>query len=313
MRAFLAFLASFVLAGVLSACVAYPAYELTSSLAPWPFHRVAARIAMLLLALELVWLCRYLRVRTKRDFGFGLPWRAFVGQSFLWAFIGMATAAVGGAFLLGTGLREINPDFTPSAAAVARLLFIGASSGLAVALIEETVMRGAMHTAIQRESGDWAAALLTAPLFAITHFFAKVRIPPTELAWHSGFDLLTRSFAPLSHFAAVLDSFLAWLAVGLVLSLTRVLTGNIAVAIGLHAGWVVILRMLQESTARSTAASPAFDPWVGRFDGLLGYWLLPWALAIAVALWLTRAAWVPHARGAVPEATGANGASASSR
>ncbi len=39
-----------------------------------------------------------------------------------------------------------------------------------------------------------------------------------------------------------------WLAVGLILSLTRVLTGNIAVAIGLHAGWVVVLRMLQEST-----------------------------------------------------------------
>jgi hypothetical protein len=174
-------------------------------------------------------------------------------------------------------------------------------------------MRGAMHTAIRRESGDWAAALLTAPLFAVTHFFAKVRIPPAELGWHSGFDLLTRSFAPLSHFSVVLDSFLAWLAVGLVLSLTRVLTGNIAVAIGLHAGWVVILRMLQESTVRGAVPSPTFDPWVGKFDGLLGYWLLPWAVAIGATLWLTRASWVPRAAGARPQATGANGASASSR
>jgi membrane protease YdiL (CAAX protease family) len=261
---------------------------------------------MLLLALELLVLCRYLGIRTKRDCGFGLPWRAFVAQSLLWGGIGMATAAAGAAFLLGTGLREFAPDFILSAVAVMRLAFIGASSGLAVALIEETVMRGAMHTAIRRESGDWAAALLTAPLFAVTHFFAKVRIPPAELAWHSGFDLLARSFAPLSHFSAVLDSFLAWLAVGLVLSLTRVLSGNIAVAIGLHAGWVVVLRMLQESTVRGATAAPAFDPWVGKFDGLLGYWLLPWALCIGITLWLTRAAWVPYA-------TGANGASASSR
>jgi hypothetical protein len=36
---------------------------------------------------------------------------------------------------------------------------------------------------------------------------------------------------------------------------------------------------------------------VGRFDGLLGYWLLPWGIAIAAALWLTRRAWVPYARG----------------
>jgi hypothetical protein len=28
---------------------------------------------------------------------------------------------------------------------------------------------------------------------------------------------------------------------------------------------------------------------------LLGYWLLPWGICIAVALWLTRAQWVPRA------------------
>ena len=115
-----------------------------------------------------------------------------------------------------------------------------------------------------------------------------------ELGWGSGFDLLQRSFAPWGHPSLVFDSFLSWLAVGLILSLTRVLTGNIAVAIGLHAGWVVVLRMLQEATRGGNA--PAYAFWVGRFDGLLGYWLLPWAVCIAAALWLTRALWAPPAR-----------------
>ena len=132
------------------------------------------------------------------------------------------------------------------------------------------------------------AVLLTAPLFAVTHFFAKASIPPDQLHWSSGFDLLARSFAPLGHPALVIDSLLAWLAVGLILSFTRVLTGNIAVAIGLHAGWVFVLRILQESTGRGAAAPDSM--WVGRFDGLLGYWLLPWAAAIGLALWLTRSA-----------------------
>jgi membrane protease YdiL (CAAX protease family) len=152
-----------------------------------------------------------------------------------------------------------------------------------------------MHTAIERESGPWAAALLTAPLFAILHFFAKARIAPADVGWGSGFDLLFLSFAPLGHPALVFDSFLSWLMVGSILSLTRVLTGNIAVAIGLHAGWVVVLRMLQEATV--SGSSPAYSAWVGRFDGLLGYWLLPWGIAIAAALWLTRRTWVPYARG----------------
>jgi membrane protease YdiL (CAAX protease family) len=121
-----------------------------------------------------------------------------------------------------------------------------------------------------------------------------VHIPAADVRWDSGLHLIVLSFAPLSHPALVLDSFLSWLLLGLILSLTRVLTGNIAVAIGLHAGWVVVLRMLQESTVKGD--SPAYAAWVGQFDGLLGYWLLPWGVAIAAALWLTRSAWVPAAR-----------------
>lgn len=296
MRPFGQFLCLIVMAGVIGACLSYPAYELTSTFAGWAFHRVAGRIAMLVLALELVWFCRHLGISTRRDFGYGLPWRTFLAQSLLWGLIGVGTAAVGAAFLLATGLRTPTAEFVPSVADGLRLLLTGLSSGIVVALIEETVMRGAMHTAIERDSNALTAALLTAPLFAALHFFAKVRIPPAEINWYSGFDLLARSFAPLAHFGGVFDAFLSWLAVGLLLSYTRVLTGNIAVAIGLHAGWVVVLRVLQESTVRGT--EPAYAVWVGRFDGLLGLWLLPWATFIGAALWLTRRLWVPPARSA---------------
>jgi membrane protease YdiL (CAAX protease family) len=295
MRAFAWFLGALVLAGLIGAAIAYPAYELTSMFAGFAFHRVASRIAMLLLVAELVWLCRRLNLRTKRDLGFGLPWRRFVGQSVLWGAIGVATASLGAAFLLATHLRVMDGGFVPSAPSFAHIFLIGLGSGIAVALLEETVFRGLLHTAIERESGPWTAALLTAPLFAVLHFFAKVRIPAAEVGWGSGFDLLARSFAPLGSPALVFDSFLAWLVVGLILSLTRALTGNIAVAIGLHAGWVVVLRMLQQSTV--SGSSPAYSAWVGRFDGLLGYWLLPWGTAIAAALWFMRSVWVPYARG----------------
>ncbi len=294
MRAFAWFLGAILLAGLLSALLAYPAYELTSSFANFAFHRVASRIAMLLLAAELVWVCRHLQLTAKRDFGYGLPWRRFVRLGLLWGAIGAASAGVGAFFLLSTHLRIMNPGFTPGALSIVRIFAVGLGSGITVALIEETVMRGAMHTAIERESGPWSAALLTAPLFAALHFFAKASMAPEELGWGSGFELLQRSFAPWGHPSLVFDSFLSWLAVGLILSLTRVLTGNIAVAIGLHAGWVVVLRMLQEATRGGNA--PAYAFWVGRFDGLLGYWLLPWAVCIAAALWLTRARWVPAAR-----------------
>jgi membrane protease YdiL (CAAX protease family) len=294
MRAFAWFGAVIVLGLGLSALIAYPLYTVVAEVGDWPFHRVASRIAMLVVGLELLWLCRRLDIRTQSAWGYGLPWRRFLSVSAAWGLAGILTAALGALFLLRSGLRVAAQDFTATPAALARVALVSLGSGIAVALLEESVMRGAMHTAIERESGPWAAALLTAPLFAILHFFAKARIPPELLGWGSGVDLLLRSFVPLSHPGLVLDAFLSWLVVGLILSLTRVLTGNIAVAIGLHAGWVFVLRALQQSTVRST--SSAYAEWVGRFDGLLGYWLLPWGLGIAAALWLLRARWVPAAR-----------------
>jgi membrane protease YdiL (CAAX protease family) len=221
--------------------------------------------------------------------------------SLLWGAIGVATAGIGAAFLLLTHLRVRDPAFVPSALSLAHIFVVGLGSGIAVALLEETVFRGAMHTAVEHESGAWAAALLTAPLFAVLHFTAKTRIDAAHLGWGSGFDLLGLSFAPLGHPSLVFDAFLSWCAVGLILSLSRALTGNIAVAIGLHAGWVVVLRMLQQSTSGAVAAAAGagggspYAAWVGRFDGLMGFWVLPWGIAIAAALWITRSSWVPYA------------------
>ncbi len=294
MRAFAWFVGLLLSSLLVSAVIAYPLFELVASIGDWPFHRVASRIAMIVVALELVWLCRHLNLRTKPDFGYGLPWRRFLAQASGWGTAGVATAAVGAGFLLAAKLRVPAPQFLPTAGNLTHIALVGIGSGIAVALIEETVMRGAMHTAIERESGPWAAALLTALLFAITHLFAKASIPTADLAWRSGFDLAVRSFAPLSHFASILDSLLSWFVIGLVLSLTRVLTGNIAVAIGLHAGWVVVLRMLQQGTVLQTGQP--FSPWVGSFDGLVGYWLLPWGACVALGLWGLRARWVPAAR-----------------
>jgi uncharacterized protein len=292
MRAFAWFLGVLVAAGLAAASIAYPVFELTSRLAPWPFHRVYGRIAMLAAVGALVFWCRRFGVANSPGLGYALPWRRFCAVAALFAGVGIVTASLGAAFLLIEGIRVISdPSALASPAHLAHLVLIALSSGLAVALLEETVMRGALHSAIARESGQMTALWLIAPLFAVLHFFAKTHVDSP--GWASGFHLLAGSFAPLGNLGDVLDSLLAWAAVSLVLSLTRILTGNIAAAVGLHAGWVVVLRLLQEATGSGTVHSA----WVGRFDGLLGYWVLPWAAAIALVLWSTRRIWIPYAAG----------------
>jgi len=305
MRAFAWFLGVLVAAGLAAAAIAYPVFELTSRIAPWPFHRVYGRVAMLAAAGALVFWCRRFGAANGRGLGYGLPWRRFCAVAALFAAVGMVTASAGAAFLLLEGIRVVaDPAALASPAHFAHLALIALCSGLAVALIEETVIRGALHGVIARESGQMAALWLIAPLFAVLHFFAKTHVDAP--GWASGFHLLAGSFAPLGNLRAVLDSLLAWGVVSLVLSITRILTGNIAVAVGLHAGWVVVLRLLQQATGSGTVQSA----WVGRFDGLVGWWVLPWAAAIAIVLWSTRRVWVPYAAG---EPTGASSASLSSR
>ena len=292
MRAFAWFLGVLVAAGLAAAAIAYPVFELTSSVAPWPFHRVYGRIAMLAAAGALVFWCRRFGVANGRELGYGLPWRRFCAVAALFAAVGIVTASAGAAFLLLAGIRVVSdPASLASPAHLAHLALIALSSGLAVAMIEETVMRGALHSAIARERGQMAALWLIAPLFAVLHFFAKTHVDSPD--WTSGFHLLAGSFAPLGNLRAVLDSLLAWAVVSLVLSLTRILTGNIAAAVGLHAGWVFVLRLLQEATGSGSVQSI----WVGRFDGLVGYWVLPWAAAIGMVLWSTRRFWTPYAAG----------------
>ncbi len=305
MRAFASFLGVLIAAGLAAAAIAYPVFELTSRIAPWPFHRVYGRIAMLAALAALAYWCKRFGVANRRDLGYGLPRGRFCMVALQCGLFGILTAGAGAAFLLTQGIRIVpDPAALLAPARLLHLALIALSSGIAVALIEETVMRGALHSAIAREAGEWSALVCTAPLFAVLHFFAKTHVDAPH--WASGFYLLARSFAPLADFTSVLDSLLAWTAVGAVLSLTRILTGNIAAAVGLHAGWVAVLRILQEASGSGAVHSA----WVGRVDGLLGYWMLPWCAAIAIALWATRTVWVPYASG---DATGASKASLSSR
>lgn len=298
MRAFLAFLLALVAAAVLGAALAYPVYELLHPVAPWPFHRIANRVTLLVLVLVLVIYCRRFGLRTRTDFGYGVRRPRFLAVALLFGALGVASAAAGAAFLLGTHLRTwSDPGALQRGVVWLHLLLAGLGSGIAVALIEETAMRGALYRAIERESGAVAAIGLSSALFALLHFYAHTSIPADQVGPGSGFVLIGTFFSPWAHPADVTDAFLAWLAVGAVLGATRAWTGNIAAALGLHAGWVLVLRILQLATV--PGAGGRYSAWVGRFDGLLGFWLLPWAALLLLALWISRPAWVPYAR-AVP-------------
>ncbi len=155
-------------------------------------------------------------------------------------------------------------------------------SGLAVAFIEETFLRGAMLTAILRESGAKTAVLLTAVVYSATHFFASFRIPAAQVSASSGWELLAGTLHLFAHPLGIADAFLCLFAVGVVLGTVRVTTGNIAGCLGLHAGWVWVMLVVHEMTRPLRTAPLGFL--LSRFDGFIGWLVLAWTIVLGFAL-----------------------------
>ena len=283
MRAFAWFLGLMFVALAAVALFAYPAWTLLHAHFDFPFHRVAERVGMLALLAGFIAVARHLGLADRTSLGYGAPRRIFVREMGVGLLLGVATMVAVVGLMAALGLLEWDSTAPVAAGALARLIVARALSGFAVAFIEETFLRGAMQTAITRESGTRAAVLLTALLYAATHFFAKARIAPEDVTPYSGLVLLGQSLHAFAHFADIADAFLALFAVGVVLALVRAATGNIAACIGLHAGWVWVMLVTHELARPRPGAPLGFL--LSHFDGFVGWLVLAWTLLLAVPMW----------------------------
>jgi membrane protease YdiL (CAAX protease family) len=283
MRAFLILVLLMGLCFAAGALLAYPAYLVVHPLnETWPFHRVAARLAMLLLLIALVVVLRRLQVRTRADWGFGVPRAQFLRSLFVALLLGIVSMLPIACLLLGLEVRELksSPDLAGLIPAIVGRALL---AGLVVAFTEEALLRGAMFSAIARESGERIAIGLTALLYSALHFLSRVRIAPEDVGWDSGLTLLAGTFATFTQPLAIVDSFLALAAVGVLLGMIRAHTGHIAACIGLHAGWVAVIAVLREVSVRTAHSPRAYL--VGDYDGVVGWLVLAWSVIIAAGYW----------------------------
>ncbi len=283
MRAALWFLAAILGTLLLAALLAWPVWQGAHALQPeWPFHKVVSRLWQLLLLAGLVLAVRWLGLRGHGDWGYGLTRRRFLRHLCAGLAIGLATMLPMTLAMQALGLLAPRPDF--NATLLLNGIASGALTGLAVALIEETFFRGLMFRAVFRESGLAAALCSTALLYSAIHFLARARIANGDIGWDSGIALLGSAFSRFAAPAAFADSFVTLLLVGLMLGLVRHRTGGIAAGIGLHMGWVWVIK----STASVTDPDPG-SRWsflVGTFDGYTGWLVAGWAALMLAVAWV---------------------------
>lgn len=164
---------------------------------------------------------------------------------------------------------------------VTRYLFAGLFSGLAVGLIEEFFFRGAMHTGARRTLGFWPVALLTGAFYSAVHFMRPVGLEG-DLNIAGALQMLFGGLERLDHLDEHADRFIALLIVGIFLSMVRERTGSIWWPIGLHAGWVLVIKLSKKLTDPDPQSS---FYWLISADGITGWWSIIWLSALGAVYW----------------------------
>ena len=282
MRAFGWFVGLILLALAAMAVFSYPAWQLLQPHFGFPFHRVADRIGMLALALGFVLTARRLRVADRVSLGYGVPPGVFAREALLGFGLGVGSMALIVAIMVLLDLRSWRLP-APGASVLLHTAGSGLLRGIAVALIEESFLRGAMFSGIARESGTRLAVILTSLVYAVTHFVGRYHIAAADVSWHSGLDMLAGALQSFAHPLAIADAFLCLAAVGVVLGLVRTLTGHIGACLGLHAAWVWVIAFVRETSAPNPAAPLSFL--LSRFDGVVGWLVLAWTIIVGALLY----------------------------
>jgi uncharacterized protein len=282
MRAFASFLGLILIALASIGVLTYPAWLLLHPHFDFPFHRIGERIAMLVGLLGFVVLAPRMKLADRASLGYGIARRLFVRELLMALAIGVLTMVVIVCAMAALGLRDWHKAATLDAAQLTKLIVQSLVSGLAVALIEETALRGIIFTGIQRESGTRVAVVLSSLIFAATHFFAKHHIEASEVTAASGWDLLAGTLHSFAAPLAMGDAFLTYFAVGVILAAVRSSTGHIASCMGLHAGWVWV--MLTVTGTSDPVRGEPLSWLLSLTDGFVGWLVLAWCAAIGIPL-----------------------------
>jgi CAAX protease family protein len=233
------------------------------------FDRSILISAFLLLLPILQW------IGLRRLKGLGLrknPWRI---RHLLGGFaISAGTIAALGAFLLAFDVLEWK-DPLPWDRLPPILL-----TAISVAVIEETLFRGAILGLVRQTFTARPSAVFVSVLFSIVHFLNPERDQIVTVNWYSGFELLPRAFWQFSDPLLVLGGFITIGILGLLLAHVTIRTSSLWLGIGIHSGLIFSKMGLNKVTKRVQDITPWFSNditiGIGSILILLVLWSLVW-------------------------------------
>jgi membrane protease YdiL (CAAX protease family) len=278
MRQILLLFIFIALALVCGALLSFPLYLLLQIFTDIPFHKVTSQLSSLL---GLVFIFLYLKfnnILNRTTAGFNLTQIAIAHEVFNGALLGMVIMFVLIIVFLTLGVHEPEPELDFTLKFVMVMLIKAILAGVMVALIEETLYRGAMLGGLSRTTNMPAAIIASSMIYSAVHFIKYPQVTAdAEIGWATGLELLSGAFSRFQD-PAIIDSFLALFAFGVLLALVRLNKGNIIQCMGIHAGVVMAIKIIGDMT--DYVPGNQYEYMVNRYDHLLGYLAFVWLLLI---------------------------------
>jgi len=231
-----------------SALLAWPAHHLISFWVDYPFYKLLGHLAQLL---GLVGAMIYLSLNgllNRAGCGYLISKRSFVYQVGAGLLLGNLILLVIEALLFLLGLHGVAAELRFTLYSFIETIFLACMAGLLVGLVEETIFRGAIQGVLMKHLNVVLAVLLSSLTYAALHFIKYPELPADVVpGWNSGLILLADSFKQ-GYFIYNFDKFITLFLLGALLGTIRVIKGNIALCIGVHAGLVMMMKLSRDWT-----------------------------------------------------------------
>jgi membrane protease YdiL (CAAX protease family) len=268
-----------VFCAFIGALLAYPLHFVVPE--SFDFQALVYKTAEILMALSLFPIGRWLGIG-KLDIGLVGPMKLLLRQTLRGFGWGALMLGIHVLVLVLLDVRVLNPEKLQ----IGRILSLSAKGvliGLAIASLEEPIFRGFLFGVLLRKANRFKAVLVTSFYFAALHFLSTDMRPEfVEVRWNTGFIIVFDAFSHL--FRIHLDSFVALFVAGAFLSCVRLYfsSSGLSYCIGIHAGWVFVIKATSPLTIRSIV-SP-LQNMVSGFDGNIGYLSASWTSMLIVLL-----------------------------
>ena len=212
---------------------------------PWPFSRVYDRVALLGVLLFLVYFKRHLSLKQLSNYFNEKGAKSAASRVLVGVVFSLVAATI--ALILtvpDSPMRWVQRSTDYYMWKGLKLI----PAALVISIIEETIFRAIIFKQLSRKMKWPVAAVLSSALYAVVHFVRPLKSYSYEgFSFFAGFDYLLAVSERLV-FPGILPAMFGLFLVGIVLCYTLRSTGSLYLCIGLHSGWVMVMKIAVYTT-----------------------------------------------------------------